>query len=45
MGSTFHGLHFHVVFSTKERRPFIDGKWRRDLHAYLGGWVAGFCEA
>src|SRR6478752_5967939 len=41
MGSTFHSLHFHVVFSTKERRPFIDSKWRNDLHAYLGGIVRG----
>ena len=41
MGSTFHSLHYHVVFSTKERRPFIDGKWRKDLHAYLGGIIRG----
>ena len=39
MGSTFHSLHYHVVFSTKERRLFIDAKWRNDLHAYLGGIV------
>jgi REP element-mobilizing transposase RayT len=41
MGSTFHSLHYHVVFSTKERRPFIDRKWRNDLHAYLGGIIRG----
>lgn len=41
MGSTFHSLHFHVVFSTKERRPFMEAKWRKDLHAYLGGIVRG----
>ena len=41
MGSTFHSLHYHVVFSTKERRPFIDGEWRKDLHAYLGGIIRG----
>ena len=23
MGSTFFSLHYHMVFSTKERRPFI----------------------
>jgi putative transposase len=41
MGSTFHSLHYHVVFSTKERRPFIDATWRKDLHAYLGGIIRG----
>ena len=41
MGSTFHSLHYHVVFSTKGRRPFIDRKWRDDLHAYLGGIIRG----
>src|SRR5439155_27110792 len=41
MGSTFHSLHYHVVFSTKERRPFIDDKWRKDLHGYLGGIIRG----
>ena len=48
MGSTFHSLHFHVVFSTKERRPFINVKWRNDLHAYLGGIIralGGVAEA
>ena len=23
MGSTYLSLHYHLVFSTKERRPFI----------------------
>ena len=25
----------HVIFSTKERRPFIDGEVRSKMHAYL----------
>ena len=41
MGSTFLSLHYHVVFSTKERRPFIHDSWRTRLHEYLGGTVRG----
>ena len=41
MGSTFFSLHYHVVFSTKERRPLIQPEWRPRLHAYLGGIVKG----
>ncbi len=29
----------HVVFSTKQRRPYISNEIRSDLHAYLGGIV------
>ena len=39
--STFSCLHYHLVFSTKERRPWIVPEWRNDLHAYLGGTVRG----
>jgi REP element-mobilizing transposase RayT len=41
MGSTYHSLHYHVVFGTKERRPFIRSDWRPRLHEYLGGTVRG----
>jgi putative transposase len=41
MGSTFLSLHYHIVFSTKERRPFIKPAWRAALHEYLGGTVRG----
>jgi REP element-mobilizing transposase RayT len=41
MGSTFYSLHYHVVFSTKERRPFIRTEWRAHLHEYLGGTIRG----
>ena len=37
MSSTHLSLHYHVVFSTKERHPLIDPEWRERLHAYLGG--------
>ena len=39
MPSTHLSLHYHVVFSTKERRAFIDQPWRERLHAYLGGAI------
>jgi putative transposase len=41
MGSTFASLHYHFVFSTKGRRPFIVDAWRDRLHEYLGGTVNG----
>jgi REP element-mobilizing transposase RayT len=41
MGSTFYSLHYHIVFSTKERRPLIRPEWRPRLHEYLGGSVRG----
>ncbi len=41
MGSTFFSLHYHVVFSTKERRPLIRAEWRPRLHSYLGGIIRG----
>jgi putative transposase len=39
IGSTFFSLHYHIVFSTKERRPFIKAEWRSPLHSYLGGMI------
>ena len=41
MGSTFLSLHYHIVFSTKERRPFIRDAWRAKMHEYLGGTIRG----
>jgi len=41
MPSTFLSLHYHVVFSTKDRVPAIDPEWRTRLHEYLGGTVNG----
>lgn len=48
MPSTHLSLHYHVVFSTKERCAFIDAAWRDRFHAYLGGAVrtaGGVAEA
>ena len=41
MPSTHLSLHFHIVFSTKNRIPLIVKEWRANLHAYLGGIVKG----
>ena len=41
MPSTYTSLHFHLVFSTKERLPLIAEDWRERLHSYLGGLVKG----
>ena len=37
MPSTHLSLHYHLVFSTKERRAIIVPDWRERLHAYMGG--------
>ena len=39
MPSTHLSLNYHVVFSTKDRHPWIEPGWRDDLHRYLGGCV------
>ncbi len=41
MASTYLSLHYHIVFGTKDRMPFIDTSWRPRLHEYLGGIVYG----
>ena len=37
--STFASLHYHIVFSTKNRHPTIEDTWLSRLHDYLGGIV------
>jgi putative transposase len=39
MSSTHLSLHYHIIFSTKDRIPMIDHNWRDRLHSYLGGIV------
>lgn len=39
MSHTYSLLLYHIVFSTKERRPTITPSLEPDLHAYLGGIV------
>ena len=40
MPNTFGSSHYHLVFATKERRPFIAPAWRGRLHRWLGGAIA-----
>lgn len=37
--STYIGLHYHVIFSTKNREPWLAPENRRRVHEYLGGLV------
>jgi len=39
MSSTHLSLHYHLIFSTKERCAFIEEPWRERLHTFLGGSV------
>ncbi len=39
MPSTHTSLHFHLVFSTKNRAKLITENLRNDLYGYLGGIV------
>ncbi|MBI2477237.1 MAG: IS200/IS605 family transposase [Planctomycetia bacterium] len=39
--STYTSLHYHIVFSTKDRRRTIHESWQLRLHEYLGGTVKG----
>jgi putative transposase len=41
MPSTHVSLHYHAIFSTKNRFPFIAKNWRASLHEYLGGCIRG----
>ena len=37
MANTYTSLHYHVVFSTKNRHPFLGEAIRERVFAYLGG--------
>ena len=37
MASTHASLFYHIVFSTKNRRPILEKNLRDRLHAYMGG--------
>jgi len=41
MASTYSSLHYHLIFGTKSREPWIVPAWRDRLHEYLGGTIAG----
>lgn len=37
MPSTHLSLHYHLIFSTKDRVAHLHKDWRGRLHAYMGG--------
>lgn len=39
--STYTSIHFHVVFSTKNRKRWIKADWLERLHEYMGGTIRG----
>ena len=39
MGHTYSQVLLHIVFSTKDRKPFIDDSIASRLHEYMGGIV------
>ena len=39
MPSTHTSLHYHIVFSTKNREPWFSAEFLPKLHAYLGGII------
>lgn len=41
MPNTYTCLHYHIVFSTKNREPWITKGWRDRLFEYLGGTIRG----
>lgn len=41
MSSTYLSLHYHVVFSTRNRIPFFQPDHLPKLHNYLGGMLRG----
>ncbi|TWU20429.1 Transposase IS200 like protein [Novipirellula galeiformis] len=39
--STFTNRLFHIIYSTKYRKPTIRPDWQDDLYGYIGGIVRG----
>jgi len=39
MPSTYTNLLYHIIFSTKDRRPFITRALKDELHPYIGGII------
>jgi len=35
--STYTNLLFHIIYSTKYRKPWIHAAWQDDLYGYIGG--------
>jgi putative transposase len=41
MSSSYCNLLYHLVFSTKDREPWLTSAIRRRIHEYLGGAIRG----
>ena len=41
MANTYTNLLYHIVFSTKNRRPLIREDDKENLYAYIGGIIRG----
>jgi len=39
MAGTFTSLHYHLVFSTKNRNPLIHDSFKKRLETYIGGII------
>ncbi|MBS1728270.1 MAG: IS200/IS605 family transposase [Armatimonadetes bacterium] len=39
--STYLSLNVHIVFSTKNRNPYLQGELQTRAHEYMGGTVRG----
>ncbi|MDB5348301.1 MAG: Transposase [Schlesneria sp.] len=40
MPQSLANIYIHLIFSTKERVPYLADKWRPDLHAYMATVLA-----
>ncbi len=41
MPQSFAAMYAHIIFSTKNREPFVDKSWQNRLYEYLGGICKG----
>jgi putative transposase len=41
MARTYTNLQYHIIFSTRNRRRWIDPQIRQRLHQYCGGIISG----
>jgi REP element-mobilizing transposase RayT len=41
MPSTYTNLHYHIIFTTKNRLPLIQPPWRDTFYRYIAGTITG----
>jgi len=39
MPSSYTNLHFHIIFATKGRKPFLQPEFAQVVHTFLGGGI------